>query len=550
MDTVSKPSIELPELTAEFRVKTQLATSELSSTVWSEIARHQWKLNSVWANSGVTDAEFNFMINRGAVQAPEDIAGIKKQITAAGRDPGKNFVEAARENRVIGIGDNHGPLGQHMALLSEQLDNLKKAGVTHLAIEIPAQFQDRINRWQPDDREFIRTRLKDGSGIIEVINAAKKADIRVVGIDEFYVDYGQRLASRDRTMAKGVEEILEDPQAKVLMFTGAEHLQRGNRADSFGPSAVELLHQKNISIKTFFPQIASAEDSLMPVARDLIAPVSVDGVDATLMNNLKTSAGTTYGHWDSVVFYPPQYKLDGVKEELKINAHPVKSELIDAVQNNSVIAVGEMTAVESASKLHPHRELMREVLPELKNAGLTDMALDLPPDYQPVLDQFSVSGNLNAVLPGRLDGDDFKKILCAARDSGVKLHAVGATNENLLTMQQLIDGLVRETKQLITNQRGRKVLLWAPEEKLSNFQDVNGALVSVSSELSKQGIAAKTFAEFSQDYTQPSLGLATGLVAQPLVFKPINTARLKEVVNTSNMPMARFDNIILYPGFD
>ncbi|MBU6455184.1 MAG: hypothetical protein KGS72_25665 [Cyanobacteria bacterium REEB67] len=328
------------------------------SGAWASVSQSLWQAPAT--------SELSFMQRQGAAQPQADIDKIKGEIERGAHDPEQSLLDAAKNNRVVGIGDIHGPLGPHMALLAEEMPKLKAAGVTHLAVEIPAIFQQHIDSWQPADKAFLRDRLKDKDSIIDVIDSAKKAGVAVVGVDEFYNANGEMLASRDRTMAKNIEKILQDPQAKVAFFAGGEHLQDGFRTDSFGPSAVDLLRHKNIPVSTFFQQLSSSEDSLMPIARDLTASVSINKADVPSIASLKTAAKTTYDKWDNVIFYPIHDHMQGVEAELKQVGKDPGGELTRAVAANKVLLLGEMTQAEPEQLRSPQRALVSDLMPDLK----------------------------------------------------------------------------------------------------------------------------------------------------------------------------------------
>jgi hypothetical protein len=494
--------------------------------------------------------ELAFMQNHGAARNGAEITAIKEQLGRAAQDPEQAILGAVKNNRVLAFGDIHGPLGPHMALLAAEMPRLKQNGITDLAVEIPQAFQSHVDQWTAADQDFLRDRLKDKSSLINVIEAAKKAGIKVDCVDEMYAGDGEKLASRDRTMAKNIGGILNDPSAKVAFFAGAEHLQNGYRQDSFGPSTVDWLRQKQISVASFLQQLPSSEDSLMPIARDLRKPVSVSKADVSTIAGLKNSAGTTYDKWDNVIFYPPHYEMEGAEAELKQFGKDPKADLADALAKNRVVLLGEMSQAEPENPVSPHRNLIASDMPDLKKAGLTDLAIDLPPAYQSTLDDFSKTGTLSGPLPDSYDRDDFKAVLASAQKEGIKLHAVGLQNESISTMQQIIEGLVSSaasiTRADATGQS--RTMLWCREEKIANFKDDQGNTVSVASQLAAQGVSARAFAGFTQDFVEPSLGLVTQVTARPTSLEPSRTKLLREVPNSLGMQMDRFDNVIIYPS--
>lgn len=476
-----------------------------------------------------------------------DISQAQKQIAAQGKPPEEALLEATRKNRVVGIGDIHGPLGPQLSFLADEMPKLKDAGVTHLAVEIPGLFQKNIDDWSAADQEFLRSKLKDKSSLINVIEQAKLSGIKVVGVDDFYGANGEKLASRDRTMAKNIMGILDDPTTKVAFLVGAEHLQDGIRQDSFGPSAADLLRRKGVSIPTFYPQISSAQDALMPVARSLVAPLNIDRAHYGDIGKLAVASGVGYNKWDNVMLFPPHYKMEGVEAELKQFGKDPKDELRDAVANNKAVLLGEMPRAVPEQELDPHRNFIKETLADLKAQGLTDLAIDIPPAYAERLEQSGQNGELGP-LPGTYDRDDFKAIINEAKNNGIRLHAIGNINESIMAMKDILDELAQKTQQIANEHPNNKVLVWCSEEKVAKFKDEQGKEVSVGKSLNDAGIKTTTYAGFSQDFTDWSLGLVTEITPKPTSIDPSKTKLLREVSNTEHIAMERFEHVIIYPS--
>jgi len=114
-------------------------------------------------------------------------------------------------------------------------------------------------------------------------------------------------------------------------------------------------------------------------------------------------------------------------------------------------------------------------------------------------------------------------------------------------MEQIIDGLRDKTAEVAASSPNARVLLWCREEKMANFQDVGGS-VSLASKLAEKGVSARAFASFTQDFTDPSLGLVTEIAPKPLTFDPAKTRLLGEVPNSYGLQMNRIDNVIVYPS--
>lgn len=486
-------------------------------------------------------------ISGGIWSGKGDVSQAKQQIKAEGRPPEEALLEATRQNRVVGIGDIHGPLGPQLSFLAEEMPKLKGSGVTHLAVEIPTTYQKYIDDWSAADQAFLRSRLKDKSSLINVIEQAKQSGVKVVGVDDLYGEGGEKLASRDRTMAKNIMAILDDPTAKVTFFVGAEHLQDGTRQDSFGPSTAELLRRKGVSIPTFYPQISSAQDALMPIARSLVAPLNIDRAHYGDIGKLSVASGVGYSKWDNVMLFPPHYKMEGVEAELKQFGKDPKDELKDAVANNKAVLLGEMPRPVPEQESDPHRKFIKDTLKDLKAQGLTDLAIDIPPAYAARLQQTSKDDEIGP-LPGTYDHDDFKAIINEARMNGIRLRAIGNMNESIMATKDVLDDIAKKTQQIANENPNNKVLVWCSEEKVAKFKDDQGNEVSIGKILTDAGIKTTTYAGFTQDFTDWSLGLVTEITPEPTSIDPSKTKLLREVPNTESMQMDRFEHVIIYPS--
>lgn len=479
----------------------------------------------------------------GIWSARGDINAARNRVLKDGSSPEDALLEAVKKNRVVGIGDNHGPLTPQLAFLADEMPKLKEAGVTHLAVEIPTAYQNRIDSWTADDKEFLRNRLKDKSSLINVMEQAKAQGIQVTAIDDMYGNNGQQLAGRDRTMAKNIMGLLADPAHKVAAVLGAEHLQDGFRQDSFGPSTVDILRRKNIAIPTFYPQVSSAFDSLTPVARSLDKPLNIDRAHYGEIGTMPVSTGVPYSKWDNVVLYPPRYKMEAAEAELKQEGKDAASELRKAISENKVVLVGESPATAPEVPENGHRKLMAESMADLKAAGLTDLAVDIAPGYLERLKEGTQAGP----LPAPYDSADFKNVLAEATKNGITLHAIGATNESNMTMGQILEHLADETGKVATGAKG-KVIVWLSEERTAKYEAAENKSVSLSSMLRDKAVQTTAFAALTQDFADISLGLITEITPSPLSFEPGKTKVLSEIPNNQAIEISRFEHVIVYPS--
>lgn len=83
---------------------------------------------------------------------------------------------------------------------------------------------------------------------------------------------------------------------------------------------------------------------------------------------------------------------------------------------------------------------------------------------------------------------------------------------------------------------------------MAKFKDEQGKEVSVGKSLNDAGIKTTTYAGFSQDFTDWSLGLVTEITPKPTSIDPSKTKLLREVSNTEHIAMERFEHVIIYPS--
>lgn len=146
------------------------------------------------------------------------------------------------ETRVLAIGEAHTIAG-HKQELAKILPQLRQSGFTHLAMEFwPSDMQEALDEFQSTDtgreklEEYARKKQgRMGDEYVAVVEAAKKAGIRVMAIDISQNErkiYDSTKADewdkREHTMVAGVKKALEEnEQYKVITYTGGMHAAKG-----------------------------------------------------------------------------------------------------------------------------------------------------------------------------------------------------------------------------------------------------------------------------------------------------------------------------------
>jgi hypothetical protein len=113
-------------------------------------------------------------------------------------------------------------------------------------------------------------------------------------------------------------------------------------------------------------------------------------------------------------------QLSVVKKEIdKFRVDPYSS-LIKAIKTNQVLMFGEQHFSDN-----PQRLLLARILPELKRAGATHLAVEDSVSIQPQLDQFVGTNELDpAILAETFQSQDYLSILREANKAGLKIVAV------------------------------------------------------------------------------------------------------------------------------
>jgi hypothetical protein len=531
------------------RLETDDHDSPTASVQWTQTAAQ-----NIWRHNEATEDELKFMEKRGGIRDASEANAVKTQIAETAKDPEAALITSVQNHQVVGFSDMHVRQGPYFQFLIDELPKLKAAGITDVAFEFPKAWQKDLDTWTPETQKQVVNRLTDGQSLIDVIDAAKKLGLTVSAVDENYSGVGDEIFSRDKTMADNIEQLVKDEHKKVLYFAGAEHLASGNRRYSEFPTTAQRLRDDKISVDTFYQQISSLPDGMARSTRDLTRPVSVDTAEAPLLGQVQTAGYglPPAGRWDNVIFYPVHYKMENVEAELNQFGAAPKAALKAAVESNRVVLLGEMTRSDPENPESQHRKLLAQMMPDLRDSGLTDLAINVPMRFQSELDGYVQHGLPDGNLPlprplGGADSESFKEVLAAAIKSGLKLHAIGQDIYPDTQMKDIIDGLSENLQTLSRENEHGKTLLWSDELFVAKFFQGQSE-VSISHTLNSAGIETTAIADFSQDFDNSSPGVITQLLKEPVVVKPEETSRLKTIVNKQRMQMDRFDQVIVYPS--
>ncbi len=166
--------------------------------------------------------------------------------------------QVSKDTQVIAFGERHSDV-LPKEFLREHLRSLRQLGFTHLALEmVESSKQNLIDNYRSSDlaRNHLQLYLRAnwygrmGDYYFSLIDEATKAGITVMGMDlpkedqDQITDTRKRLRERDRHMAGKVKMVLDTrPQARVIIFAGAGHVEKGTENSMAG-----ILSSENVKI--------------------------------------------------------------------------------------------------------------------------------------------------------------------------------------------------------------------------------------------------------------------------------------------------------------
>ncbi|MFA7340233.1 MAG: hypothetical protein WC028_25860 [Candidatus Obscuribacterales bacterium] len=233
------------------------------------------------------------------------------EINKAGEEPTKHLSDAMRKSRVLMIGEQHSLDGPMHKFGAEAMKDLRAAGATHLAVEIPQSQLDKYNKSRDlkDLPEAYRT-----NDFGKMMDNARGSGMKVVGIDNGTGDVDAKAAQeRDNFMAKQIKQILDsDKNNKVVYWSGMLH---GTDTTSGAyRSTADILRSQKVAITTTMEQSAATPtDDLTYYAKHLDKPTAISTkktplIAGTEVPRLGNDVQERYGMWDSVLIFPPKRK--------------------------------------------------------------------------------------------------------------------------------------------------------------------------------------------------------------------------------------------------
>lgn len=270
----------------------------------------------------------------------EQIRQVRNEVNKQGMDPSKAIVNAMKHNRVLILGETHTTTPDHnsMRLLGPDLiPALVHHGATHLALEIDIRFQPYLEQFQKTGivsdqfKEELTKKapLLASDDYYDVLRAANKAGLKLIAVDKPRPDLPPRpplepgqppqplpveylLASkgRDEHMAKQIEELLKDPEAKVVFWVGKKHGEDPSGNYNF---AAEVLRNNGHDVATVRPEEDRyPQDNLSRLLPDLKKSVAIPTAKTPVLGSIPTGNLPPYFEhykdWDIVIAFPDPNK--------------------------------------------------------------------------------------------------------------------------------------------------------------------------------------------------------------------------------------------------
>jgi hypothetical protein len=231
---------------------------------------------------------------------PEDMRQVKHELNEHGQEPEQLIVDAMKKCRVLGLGESH-IWSANLGMITSAVNKLKDAGATHFAVELRQSEVDEILRTGKDPGLH-----HNKEEYVAMMLAARDAGLTVVGVDNRKIGNGHGPGNehRDEGMASDIQNILKDPNAKVVWVVGANHLC----CDGKNKHAAELLKGKLGAEQVTTVHPSDNDRDLQKVSENLTRPVAVKTADAPGLAKMPLTAvlddSQRYGMWDIVTAYP------------------------------------------------------------------------------------------------------------------------------------------------------------------------------------------------------------------------------------------------------
>jgi len=234
----------------------------------------------------------------------------------------------------------------------------------------------------------------------------------------------------------------------------------------------------------------------------------------------------------------------GKNELTKFGVEPTKL-LTQLMTNNRVVAVGEVHSPASEEREHG-----REIIEALKAGGATHLAVEMPLNVQPVLNQFMATGQLDrSKLPEKLRSQSYVDVLIAAKENGMQIVAVDGDQAQPINQKR--DQTMDSTIRTILSDAKNKVVFWVGADHLEvdakDMCDLKGTCIENAVQLLRKSFTVPTvFSPVDPHDNLTYLGQLQHWIKRSAAVATQQAGAIG-AMTAGTGPMREWDYIIFYP---
>jgi hypothetical protein len=251
-------------------------------------------------------------------------------------------------------------------------------------------------------------------------------------------------------------------------------------------------------------------------------------------------------------------QLEAIRQEIRTKGQDPEDVVPDLMRHNRVLAIGET----HWNPEDPQRAFGARIMRGLIESGATHLAVEMDKQYQPLLDEFMRTGQLDLrrIPPGLAD-QGYLAILQAARAASLELGkpfrivAVDSKEREQTGRGPNRDqAMASEIGRILDADRNNRVVFWVGSAHLNKITDPNSRTTYQSaSEILRQRYSIATIKDQGPNQHSAPLSQLTQDITRPTI---ISTRTARETGNLRTGPFDLFgfkeyyrdwDYIIMYP---
>lgn len=225
-------------------------------------------------------------------------------------NPHEVFARLMKEHRVLAFGEDH-KNQETREFINEKINDLKRNGFTHLAIEAHGArgLRDAISKFNSGEisieqlREDFGKREGQDDPYFKMLQSAKEAGLQIVGVDAepSETSYDKDVA-RDERMASEIQKLLVNPDNKLIFLAGAAHLSVPDRAG-------DILKKAGVDFKTILvakPDLTN-NNPFLESAGDVVQPTAIEVRKSPSLSRFPSSKPLevqTFERFDYLFLFP------------------------------------------------------------------------------------------------------------------------------------------------------------------------------------------------------------------------------------------------------